>query len=207
MTFNNAEIKASDRKAGNRQTEGTSTNSLTRDNAERYLINLSNFSDTELRQGPAVSWPRLQNAYRILGMPHSANNAAFIKIWRAKGRLYPFYEQYLIHSGRVHEIITNKALAEELDLDLTNAWELRLYRDATQDPAIATMLREEAREYWRQASTAVRLGHFVRKADATICILVVAWLGLAVAVFLQILNFYLTLAALLGAFLLVVLFL
>ncbi|KAI4269165.1 MAG: hypothetical protein L6R38_007568, partial [Xanthoria sp. 2 TBL-2021] len=201
MTSNNAEINAPSREA--RQTERPANSSIARKNAESYLIKLSNKSDNELGYGPAVSWPRLQNAYRILSMPNSANNSDFIRIWRAKGRLYPFYERYLIHSGRVHEVITNKALAEELDLDLTSAWELRLYRDATQDPAIATMLREEAREYWRQASITARLGYVVKKADSTICILVVAWMGLAVAVFLQLLNFYLTLAALLGGFLLV----
>ena len=54
---------------------------------------------------------------------------------------------------------------------------------------------------------AVRLWSFVRTVDRTICSLVVAWLGLAVAAYLQLLNFHLTLGALLGGYVLVLLLL
>ncbi|KAL8853037.1 MAG: hypothetical protein Q9221_002067 [Calogaya cf. arnoldii] len=180
---------------------------VARKTAEEYLIKLGNESDKELRHRAALSWPRLQNAYRILGMPHSKNNAAFIKFWRAKKSCYPFYERYMIKSGRAKEIITNEALAKKMNLNAADRWDLRLYRHALRDPAIATNIRKQMREEWKRASVTKRLLYFMRWTNRSVYVLVflvLAWLGLAIAVYLRLLNYYVTVGALLGGFVLVV---
>ena len=209
MSSNHTDVNRPAGGEGSPQADAPLNLARARKHAEAYLLKLANQPDKYL-SNRTVSWARLQNAYRTLGMPRSAENSEFIRTWRAKGPIFPFYEQYLIHAGRVQEVITDKALAEEIVFDFTDAWSLRLYRHATQDPAIATMVRDESRrmeDERMQRNPAVRLWSFVRTVDRTICILVVAWLGLAVAAYLQLLNFHLTLGALLGGYVLVLLLL
>ncbi|KAL8650661.1 MAG: hypothetical protein Q9226_005049 [Calogaya cf. arnoldii] len=215
---------ASIRASGHTPSGTILTKSTERKTAEDYLIKLANEPDNELRHfvfierygvpyfmrrngGLAVSWPRLQNAYRILEMPQSKNNAAFIKTWRAKGACYPFYERDMIHSGRVKEIITKEALAKEMDLKAADPRDLRLYRDALRDPTIATKIREQMGEQCNRTSVIKRLLHSMRWMSHSTYILVLLvelWLGLAAAVYLRLLNYYVTVGALLGVFVLVV---
>ncbi|KAL8765686.1 MAG: hypothetical protein Q9209_007324 [Squamulea sp. 1 TL-2023] len=80
-------------------------------------------------------------------MPHCQDRLCFDRVWAQRGAQFPFYEQYLIHTGRVNQLVTaNVSLALDINLDLTDPFALRSFRDATQDPALATKLRDEAQE-------------------------------------------------------------
>ncbi|KAL8989818.1 MAG: hypothetical protein Q9169_008274 [Polycauliona sp. 2 TL-2023] len=128
MTSETDQVKSLSSESNRQQMNELSNTSGTRKNAERYLFKLANESDNELRFGSALSWFRLQNAYRILDMPHSKDAADFAGTWRTHGRLYPFYEQYLIHTGQIHNFVFNKALVEEFDLDTTNPQDPKILR-------------------------------------------------------------------------------
>ncbi|KAL8782192.1 MAG: hypothetical protein Q9213_005628 [Squamulea squamosa] len=120
---------------------------MTRNDAEAYLIMLSNIPDEELLSSSTLSWPHLYESYRVLGMPHCEDRSSFDYVWAHRGANFPFHEQYLIHTGRVDQLTTmNVSLALDINLDLADPFALRSFRDAAQDPALATKLRDEAQE-------------------------------------------------------------
>lgn len=99
----------------------------------------------------------------------------------------------------------NRSVVEECNLDLTKPWDLRDYRNALRDSAFAAGLREDARIFRRQAPITVRVRYYLKKAVRNPRSLMVACLCLLIRVYAQMLDFNVTLAGLLGIFLLVVL--
>ena len=121
--------------------------------AETYLLWLADLSDTQLKDPYTFPWTHLYFAYKTLSMPNTKDRAFFYNTWYKKGPGFPFYEHYLIHAGRVQELIDiNVSLASDVGADTTDPIALRRFRDATQDPALATKLREEVKAKVSEAS-------------------------------------------------------
>ncbi|KAL8643730.1 MAG: hypothetical protein Q9226_008153 [Calogaya cf. arnoldii] len=112
--------------------------------AETYLLTLANLSNTQLNDPSTFSWTRLYNAYHILNMPHSQDRTSFDQTRARKGPDFPFYEQYLIHADTVDDLIdVNIGLAVDIGIGIAESDPrvLRRFRDATQDPGLASRLR------------------------------------------------------------------
>ena len=92
-------------------------------------------------------------------------------------------------------------------MELTKPGGLRDYRNALRDSAFAAVLPEDARIFRRQAPVSIRGRYYFRTAVSDPGSLTVACLCLSIGTYLQILDFYVTLAGLLGILLLTVLLL
>ena len=96
---------------------------------------------------------------------------------------------------------------EECNSDLTKLWDLQDYPNALRDPAFAAILQEDARIFRRRAPVSIRVRYYFRTAVSDPKSLMVVCLWLSIGTYLQIIDFYVTLAGLLGILLLAVLLL
>ncbi|KAL8998938.1 MAG: hypothetical protein Q9188_005996, partial [Gyalolechia gomerana] len=122
--------------------------------AKSNLHNLSTLTNIPIPQLQAgmQAWNQLYEAVHTLGLPHSENLLAFHMAYETMGLEFPFYEQYMITTGRAGEIISaNPALARIMGTRIDDPDSLHEYRRVERlsssgievAPAVAA---EEARE-------------------------------------------------------------